>query len=47
MFTGIIEETGKVSEFVLTGENRIKALAELAGGEINEQSVEFAKSLLG
>ncbi len=36
----------KVEVFVLTGDNRIKALAELAGGEINEQSVEFAKSLL-
>ena len=27
-------------------ENKIKALAELAGGTINEQSMEFAKSLL-
>lgn len=36
----------KVEVYVLTGENRIKALAELAGGEINEQSMEFAKSLL-
>lgn len=36
----------KVEVYVLTGENRIKALAELAGGEINEQSVEFAKSLV-
>jgi DNA repair protein RecN (Recombination protein N) len=36
----------KVEVYVLTGDNRIKALAELAGGEINEQSVEFAKSLL-
>ena len=36
----------KVEVYVLTGENRIKALAELAGGEINEQSVEFAKSLI-
>ena len=35
-----------VDVYVLTGDNRIKALAELAGGEINEQSVEFAKSLL-
>ena len=37
----------KVEVYVLTGENRIKALAELAGGEINEQSIEFAKSLIG
>ena len=36
----------KVEVYVLTGENRIKALAELAGGEINEQSMEFAKSLI-
>ena len=36
----------KVEVYVLTGENRIKALAELAGGEINEQSIEFAKSLV-
>lgn len=40
------EETTKVGVYVLEGENRIKALAELAGGEINEQSIEFAKSLL-
>ena len=36
----------QVEVYVLTGENRIKALAELAGGEINEQSIEFAKSLV-
>lgn len=36
----------KVEVYVLTGENRIKALAELAGGDINEQSIEFAKSLI-
>lgn len=35
-----------VEVYVLTGDNRIKALAELAGGEINEQSMEFAKSLI-
>lgn len=35
-----------VDVYVLTGENRIKALAELAGGEINEKSMEFAKSLV-
>ena len=35
-----------VNVYVLTGENRIKAIAELAGGDINKQSVEFAKSLL-
>lgn len=37
----------EVEVYVLTGDNRIKALAELAAGEINEQSVEFAKSLIG
>ncbi len=36
----------KVEVYVLTGDNRIKALAELAGGTINEQSIEFAKSLI-
>ena len=36
----------QVEVYVLTGDNRIKALAELAGGEINEQSVEFARSLI-
>ena len=36
----------KVEVYVLTGENRVKALAELAGGEINEQSMKFAKSLI-
>lgn len=40
------EDETKVEVFVLTGDNKIKALAELAGGEINEQSIEFAKSLL-
>lgn len=36
----------KVDVYVLTGDNKIKALAELAGGEINEQSMGFAKSLI-
>ncbi len=36
----------KVEVYVLIGDNRVKALAELAGGEINEQSMDFAKSLL-
>ena len=35
-----------VGVYVLTDEYRIKALAELAGGEITDQSIEFAKSLL-
>ena len=36
----------QVEVYVLTGENKLKALAELAGGDINEQSIEFAKSLI-
>lgn len=40
------ETETKVNVYVLNDEYRIKALAELAGGEINEQSIEFAKSLL-
>ncbi len=40
------EDETKVEVYVLNGDNKIKALAELAGGEINEQSIEFAKSLL-
>ena len=40
------QDITKVEVYVLTGDNKIKALAELAGGTINEQSIEFAKSLL-
>ena len=40
------EDETKVDVYVLNGENRVKALAELAGGDINEQSIDFAKSLL-
>ena len=40
------EDETKVEVYVLSGDNRFKALAELAGGEINEQSLEFAKSLI-
>lgn len=40
------EDETKVEVYVLNGDNRVKALAELAGGDINEQSLEFAKSLL-
>lgn len=36
----------QIGVYVLNGDNRIKALAELAGGEINEQSIEFARSLV-
>ncbi len=37
----------KVEVYVLTGENKIKALAELAGGQINAESIEFARALVG
>ena len=40
------DETTQVGIYVLEGENRLKALAELAGGEINEQSMDFARSLV-
>lgn len=40
------EDETKVEVFVLEGENRIKAIAELAGGDINDRSIDFAKSLL-
>lgn len=40
------EDQTKVEVYVLTGDNKIKAIAELAGGTINEKSIEFAKSLL-
>lgn len=40
------DDQTKVEVYVLTGDNKIKAIAELAGGTINEQSIEFAKSLL-
>lgn len=39
-------DTTKVGIYILEGENKIKALAELAGGEINEQSIDFARSLI-
>jgi len=40
------DDTTQVGIYELEGDNRIKALAELAGGEINEQSIEFAKTLI-
>lgn len=40
-------EQTQVGVYVLEGENKVKALAELAGGEINDQSLEFARSLVG
>lgn len=40
-------ETTRVNVYNLDGENRVKALALLAAGEINDESVSFAKNLLG
>lgn len=40
------DETTQIGVYVLEGENKLKALAELAGGEINEQSMDFARSLV-
>lgn len=39
-------DTTQVGVYVLRDEDRLKALAELAGGEINEQSMDFARSLI-
>lgn len=40
------EETTKVNVYNLQGENRIKAIALLSAGDINEESMAFAKKLL-
>ena len=40
-------DTTKISVYKLDGENRIKAIALLAAGEINQDSTSFAKNLLG
>lgn len=40
-------DTTKVSVYNLKNENRIKAIALLAAGEINEDSTSFARNLLG
>ena len=41
------KDTTKVNVYTLENENRVKALALLAAGEINEESTSFAKNLLG
>ena len=38
--------TTNVEIFVLDGENKLRAIAELAGGEITEESLQFAKTLI-
>lgn len=40
-------ETTKVNVYNLQNENRVKAIALLAAGEINDESVLFARNLLG
>ena len=40
------EETTKVNVYNLKGENRVKAIALLSAGDINEESIAFAKRLL-
>lgn len=40
------DDKTQIGVYTLEGDNRVKALAQLAGGEINEQSLDFAKSLL-
>lgn len=40
-------DTTKVNVYNLSGENRVKAIALLAAGEINDESTAFAKNLLG
>lgn len=40
------ENKTNIGFYVLEGENRVKALAELAGGDINEKSLDFARSLI-
>ncbi len=41
------EDTTRVNVYILENENRIKAIALLAAGEINKDSESFAKNLLG
>lgn len=43
----IQEDTTKVNVYQLEGENRVKAAALLAAGEINEESLAFARKLMG
>ncbi len=41
------EESTKIKVYNLQGENKIKAIALLASGEINEESMNFARGLIG
>lgn len=40
------EDTTKVNIYVLEGENKLMGIAELASGEITEESMQFAKMLI-
>ena len=39
-------DSTQVNINILEGEEKLKAIAELAGGEITEQSMQFAKTLM-
>ena len=41
------DNTTNVKISVLEGNTKLKAIAELAGGEVNEESLQFAKMLIG
>ena len=40
-------DTTNVNISVLEGDNKLRAIAELAGGEVTDKSLEFAKMLIG
>ena len=40
------DDTTKVNIYVLEGENKLMGIAELASGEITEESMQFAKTLI-
>ena len=40
-------ETTNVNIYVLEGENKLKGIAELASGEITDESMQFARTLVG
>ena len=43
----IQDDKTRVNIYTLEGENKLKALAELAAGEITEESMQFARTLVG
>ena len=40
-------DTTNVNISILDGEQKLKAIAELASGEVNDESLQFAKMLVG